>query len=148
MKLTRHGRTTLFGAIVVTFLSLAVFGGSPWASASSVPPTPIPPQVESGVHPLHATGCSGDVCIYLGDPSGGTVEVKAWASVYQFYGSFDLISEYSGTKTAGPQTWYAGGTTNTANYAYAYFPAIYGSFCVKGYDPQGTSYGEACEYIE
>ena len=47
-----------------------------------------------------ATGCNGDVCIHLGDPSGGRVSVRGWAYDRTFYGRFHLtgpdgISQYS-----------------------------------------------------
>lgn len=90
-----------------------------------------------------ASGCNGDVCIYLSDPSGGKVSVRGWAYNRTFYGRFHLtgpdgISQYSiwNTNHAG-----AAGHTFTA-------AAIVGQFCITAQEYGVGNIGTACENVE
>lgn len=95
------------------------------------------------IQPYAAQGCSGDTCMYLSSPSGGTVLIQAWAYSANFYGYF-VLSAPSGTYYSATQTWLGG----KGNYAlWSGIPAIVGPYCVTGYTSTGTFEGTACENV-
>lgn len=111
----------------------------PAASANAATQSPS----SSSIQPLAAQGCSGDSCIYLSTPSGGTVFTQSWAYDTTFYGYF-RVSTPSGYITSPTQTWLAG----KGNYFQVNgISAIVGQYCSTAYTSSGSSLGTACENV-
>lgn len=103
---------------------------------SSTPANAAP----SGVKPMDADGCNGNVCMYLSDVTNGEVYIKAWAYRYDFDGNFDLTGP-GGLYRHGPtRRWYARKVPNVTEW---YVPAVVGRYCVSGWR-NGERIGYPC----
>lgn len=92
------------------------------------------------VQPRSATGCSGNVCMYIAGNAGGTVLVQAWARNTSFNGSFNLTGPNNVNQTSPNQTWQG----QKGNYwSTSVGNAGSGTYCVTGNPGQGT----ACEHV-
>lgn len=132
MKKLSTGVTALTIAIVMSIAAPSPSQAAPLGTTSA-----------ASIQPYAAQGCSGDTCMYLSSPSGGTVLVQSWAYSTNFYGYF-VLSAPSGTYYSATQTWLGG----KGNYAlWSGIPAIVGQYCVTGYTSTGTFEGTACENV-
>ncbi|MFC1408576.1 hypothetical protein ACEZDG_04710 [Streptacidiphilus sp. N1-1] len=126
-------RTALVAAVAATGL---LAGGTAQAAPASAATTHI-------VKPQSATGCSGNVCLYLSGNSGGEVLVQAWARTNTFTGQFHL--------TGPGVNWYSADQSwkgSKGNYAsHSWYAASGGQVCVGAYSDSGTYEGTACENL-
>jgi hypothetical protein len=61
------------------------------------------------VHPMSATGCNNNTCMYIAGNSGGDVLVQAWARNTTFTGHFNLTGPSGFSQVTGlTATWQAG----------------------------------------
>ena len=96
------------------------------------------------VLPPTSSGCSGDVCIYLTNPSPGDLYVEVWAYDANFYGHFQITgadTDADGNTTT--QEWYAGGANGTTWAVESASPA--GQVCATAWSSTGSNLGKACE---
>lgn len=101
--------------------------------------------------PFDATGCNGDVCMYLSTPSGGEAYVHAWAYSTTYYGFFILTGPDSLWRESATKTWYGGGDYGTTANFGGNFAAVVGQYCVTFYQAlsnEDVEQGRACESIE
>jgi hypothetical protein len=89
---------------------------------------------------MSATGCNGNVCMFLSTPSGGGVYIQAWARNTSFYGNFDLVGPGGLYRHGSTQWWYAGSHPNVQQWNES---AVVGKYCVSGWD-NGTRIGYPC----
>lgn len=94
--------------------------------------------------PDSAQGCSGDTCLYLSTPSGGTVYVVGWPYDASFYGHFELAVPGGGVYNTSAQTWTPG--TSDA-YEWSGLTATIGQYCVTAWTGD-DNLGTACELVE
>lgn len=95
------------------------------------------------INPDSAQGCSGNTCMYLSTPSGGTVYVDAWAHSTSFYGHWELVTP-AGTYNSPAETWTA---SPSDEYQWSSLTADVGSYCVTGWSGS-NNLGTACESVE
>lgn len=129
----------LFASATVIAVALLTSVAIPSESQAAQTNTTKTPTIQ----PYAAQGCSGDTCIYLSTPSGGTVYVQGWAYSTDFYGYFRLTTP-SGTYYSGTHTW-LGGKGNWIEWSG--LSAIVGQYCVTGFTSGGVSEGTACESV-
>lgn len=106
--------------------------------AGATAPTPGSFSPDSG------QGCSGDACIYLSTPSGGTVYVLAWPYNVSFYGHFELTVPSGTQYNTAAKTWTPG---TSDEYEWSNLTASVGQYCVTAWSGT-TSLGTACESVE
>src|SRR5262245_46704359 len=97
----------LLGAIVGMLAAAIAIGGVVTASADPASAATVH-MASAGIKPHAAQGCTGDVCMYLSNPSSGTVYVQAWAYNKNFYGHFELTRDGKFVANSYENTWYAG----------------------------------------
>jgi hypothetical protein len=95
------------------------------------------------IQPYSAQSCSGNTCMFLSTPLGGTVTVQGWAYGTSFYGYFYLTAP-SGTYYSATKTW-LGAMGNWAQWSN--IPAIVGQYCVTGYSSTGIFEGTVCNSV-
>jgi hypothetical protein len=134
----QRGRVAVAVCSIAFGLS-ALFGASLTAGASTTGATP-----PAGVHPDTASGCSGDSCIYLTNPSPGLLFIEVWAYDANFYGHFQITG--ADTEADGntlTQEWYGGGANNST-WAFE-SPSPNGQVCATAWSSSGQNLGKACE---
>src|ERR1700722_14693525 len=114
----RNPRGRIMAAICSFTLAVSgLLAGSLAASATTTPVPPIIPGVIGtafGVMPLTSTGCNGDVCIYLTNPSPGVLLIEVWAYDANFYGHFQITgADTDADGNTDTQEWYGGGANGS-----------------------------------
>ncbi|MCP2250658.1 hypothetical protein LX86_009452 [Lentzea aerocolonigenes] len=94
----------------------------------------------AGIGPMEATGCNGNVCMFLSTPSGGRVYIQAWARNTSFEGNFDLVGPGGLYRHGDTKRWYAGSHPNRQEWD---VPAVVGKYCVSGWE-NGQRIGYPC----
>ena len=141
----RTMRLTLIAIAIVAFglvLSVPASAAAATASGPAVSATTVTPQ--------SAVGCSGDACIYLGDPSGGKVLVSGCAWKTTFYGHIQITGPNGLSRNSATQTWHSTShycTGSDQRYSQT-VPAVVGQYCAVAWEASGTRYGRACENVE
>ena len=142
------------GRITVVICSIAIgvsalLGASLGAGAATTGVTP--PLVQGagaapgfGVQPDTSSGCSGDVCIYLTNPSPGVLFIEVWAYDANFYGHFQITgADTDADGNTNTQEWYGGAANGTA-WAFE-SPSPNGQVCATAWTSTGSDLGKACE---
>jgi hypothetical protein len=142
------------GRILVAICSIAIGASallaaslSAGATTTGAAPLSVPGAVgtpATGVHPDTSSGCSGDACIYLTNPSSGVLYVEVWAYDSAFYGHFQITgADTDADGNTNTQEWDAGGANNTT---WAFESASpNGQVCVTAWSSSGSNLGKACE---
>ena len=92
-----------------------------------------------------------NTCIRLDNPSGGKVEIQAWAYETTFYGHFELTGPNGLVSNSATETWQSGGGSNEKDRATWHVSATVGTYCMTGWEPSGSTYiklGTTCRNVE
>jgi hypothetical protein len=137
MRTTSHLRHVVIGTTVMlgTLTGVSVL---PAASASVA--------AAATVRPLSATGCAGNVCMYIAGNTGGTALFQAWARNTAFTGHF-YLSGPSTSVTSPTKTW-QGKKANNSYWSTSKNNAKGGQYCIAGYATSGAYEGTACESLK
>jgi hypothetical protein len=100
----------------------------------------------AAVIPDAAQGCTGDSCIRVNTPSGGSVLIQGWAYDTTFYGHFELTGPHGFLANSGTKIWTAGGNRASFNES-----AVVGQYCMIAWEYAGSKgyidLGKACRSI-
>jgi hypothetical protein len=122
---------------------VAASPGAAWAEANPNS-TSVTAAGGIGARPFTSSGCSGDSCIYLTNPSPGVLYVKVWAYDANFYGHFQITGADTEANGNTPtQEWYAGGA-NGSTWAVETISGP-GQVCATAWSSSGSNLGKACE---